>query len=217
MAQNTVRVLLVDDDAEYASVVRHYLRSFQNRIFDLVWASDGGKALEHLSKDTPGIDVVLMDYYLPDANGLEVTKKFLEAQISVPIILLTSNKDFKLAIEAMKYGIEEYLVKEEVTDSILPRAIVNVVERVSLKRDVRDAEFRKLISQKKTEAVQELVVTMCHEFNNPLAAIKISTDILSRQKVSEEEKQLLVKLNENISILEKQILKLRDMTIGNQA
>jgi CheY-like chemotaxis protein len=215
MTQNTIRVLFVDDDPDYVVVVRHYLRSFQNRTFELVWAADGEKALDFLAKEPP-FDLILMDYYLPGANGLEVTKKVRDAQFSTPIILLTSNKDFRLAIEAMKYGIEEYLIKEESTDTVLPRTIVNVLERSNLKKEVGDAQMDKLISLKKTEAVQELVVTMCHEFNNPLAAIKISTDILSRQKVSEEDRDLLVKLNANISILEKQILKLRDLTVGAQ-
>ena len=215
MTQKTIRVLFVDDDPEYVNVVRYSLRSFQNRTFDLIWASNGEKALDLLAKDVP--DIVLMDYYLPGANGLEVTKKICDAQFSVPVILLTSNKDFRIAIEAMKYGIEEYLIKEEATDTILPRTIVNVLERSCLKREVGDAEYNKLISQKKTEAVQELVVTMCHEFNNPLAAIKISTDILSRQKVSDEDRDLLAKLNNNISILEKQILRLRDLTMGAQS
>lgn len=214
MTQSTIRVLFVDDDPEYVSVVRHYLRSFQNSTFDLIWASNGEKALDLLAKDVP--DIVLMDYFLPGANGLEVIKKIRDAKISVPIILLTSNKDFRIAIEAMKYGTEEYLIKDEATDTSLPRTIVNVLERSRLKREVGDAEHNKLISQKKTEAVQELVVTMCHEFNNPLAAIKISTDILSRQNVSEEDRDLLKKLNNNISMLEKQILRLRDLTMGTE-
>jgi len=210
MNSETVIILLVDDDAEYASVVQHYLHSFQQRKFELVWVGDGEKAVEHLNTHT-NVSLILMDYYLPGDDGLSVIKKFSRDHVETPIILLTSNKDFRVAIEAMKYGIEEYLVKEEAVDTILPRTVINVLERVQLKKRISSAEKDKLISQKKTEAIQELIVTMCHEFNNPLAAIKISTDILSRQKVSEEEKQLLQQLNVNISQLEKQIIKLRDL------
>jgi signal transduction histidine kinase len=59
-----------------------------------------------------------------------------------------------------------------------------------------------------------LVVTMCHEFNNPLAAIKISADILIRQDLPDEEKKLLTELNRNIALLENQIVKLRDLNTG---
>mgnify|MGYP003341068903 CR=1 FL=1 len=202
-----IHLLLVDDDAEYASIAQHYLRGFQNRRFTLSWVSDGNAALEFLSAH-PETDLILMDYYLPNMNGIEIIKALFERQNSVPIILLTSNKDFRVAIEAMKYGVEDYLLKEEMIETTLPRAIIGVLDRVSLKSRIRESEERKNAS----EAIQELIVTMCHEFNNPLAAIKISTDILSRHQGPSEERELLKKLNENISLLEKQIVKLRDIT-----
>lgn len=214
MTDSLTNILLIDDDAEYAAVTKHNLRSFQQRPFELTWADSGTKALEIL-RNPPLPALVLIDYYLPESNGLDVIRQIHSSGIQVPTILLTSNKDLRIAVEAMKYGVEDYLVKEELIDSMLPRSIANVLDRVQLKKRIQDAQKDKLLSQKKTEAVQELVVTMCHEFNNPLAAIKISTDILSRQKISEDEQALLKKLNANISNLEKQIIKLRDITAGN--
>ncbi|MBI1803098.1 MAG: response regulator [Ignavibacteriae bacterium] len=213
MDPNTVHVLLVDDDADYVSVVQHHLHSFAGKRFQLTWVNDGEKALAHLKSGTK-TDLIIMDYYLPSTNGISIMKQILEEGFAMPVILLTSNKDFRIAIEAMKYGIEEYLVKEEMADTILPRTIINVLERVRLQRQIGEAEKEKLLSLKKTEAIQELVVTMCHEFNNPLAAIKISADILSRQKISDDERQLVQQLNASISLLEKQIIRLRDLNSG---
>src|SRR5258706_3628535 len=194
MEPNTIHVLLVDDDADYASVVQHHLNSFTGKKFELTWVSDGEKALSHLKSGT-ATDLIILDYFLPGTNGISIMKEILEEGFAMPVVLLTSNKDFRIAVEAMKYGIEEYLVKEEMTDTILPRTIINVLERVQLQRQISEAEKEKLLSQKKTEAIQELVVTMCHEFNNPLAAIKISADILSRQKITDDEKRLVQQLN----------------------
>ena len=215
MHDKIITILLVDDNAGYASVAKHLLRSFQNTQFNLVWEDSGETALEQL-KTNSTIDLILMDYYLPSKNGLEVTKLLFEYKIGIPIIFLTSNKDFRIAVEAMKYGVEEYLVKEDTVDTMLPRTILNVLERIELRNRIYKAEREKLLSQKKAEAIQELVVTMCHEFNNPLAAIKISADILSRQKISEENKQFLSKLNSNIVLLEKQIIKLRDFNLDKK-
>ncbi len=215
MSENIINVLLVDDDAEYVSVTKHYLRTFQNTQFDLTWASDGEAALEKLSAAN-SFDVVLMDYYLPNTNGLEIIRKIYDAKIDIPIIFLTANKDFRIAVEAMKYGVEEYLVKDDALITILPRTIINVLERTQLKKRILDAEKQKFIAQRRADGIQELIVTMCHEFNNPLAAIKISADILQRQKIDAEGNALLDKLSENISALEKQIVRLRDLNTQNK-
>ncbi len=210
MSEKSTKILLIDDDEEYRSVAKHYLRAFHHRSFELFWAPSETAAMRLLAEHND-FDIILMDYYLENTNGLEITRKIFDAKYEIPVILLTGNKDFHVAVEAMKFGIEEYLVKEEAVDTILPRTVINVIDRVRLKKQIQEVEKETLIAQKKTEAVQELVVTMCHEFNNPLAAIKISSDILSRQNADVENKALLRRLSENISLLEHQIIRLRDL------
>lgn len=213
METQSLKILLVDDDAEYAEVVRHHLRSFQQHHFTLQWESDANNVLRVL-RSNGKIDLVLLDYFLPNTDGVKVAKQIFEDKLNIPIILLTSSKDFRIAIEAMKFGVQDYLVKEETVDTMLPRTIINVLERVRLNTQIAGAEKGKIIAEREKEAIQELIVTMCHEFNNPLAAIKISADILLRQKISDPEKDLLSRLNQNIAQLEKQIVKLRDINVA---
>jgi DNA-binding NtrC family response regulator len=212
MSEQTIKILVIDDDIAYVDVIRHHLRPFQNKVFDLTAIQDPEKAILTVQKDN-SFDLILMDYFLPGTNGIELSKTIHSYDIQIPIVLLTSNKDFRIAIEAMKFGIEDYLIKEEAVDTILPRTIINVIDKVSLSQRINKAEKEQMMTAKKMEAVQELVVTMCHEFNNPLAAIKISTDILMRQSVSTEQKITLSRFNENIEHLEKQIVLLRDLNI----
>jgi response regulator of citrate/malate metabolism len=211
---NTLRILLVDNDPDYVAVLVHSLNSFQGRQFSSVVAHSLQEATQLLESHLP--DLILLDYYLPDGNGLQIVRKMSEAATSIPVILLTSSKDFRTAIEAMKHGVEEYLIKEEMIDTTLPRTIVGVLERYRIKKEIARAEREKLMSQKRTEAIRELIVTMCHEFNNPLAAVKISTDILARQEVSAHGKKLLAELNSSVELLEKQVIKLRDLNIQAQ-
>ncbi len=205
-----ITLLIVDDDTSYMSIAQHLLSKYQGKKFEVVWKQDGKSAISELEKNT-GIDLVLLDYYLPEINGLEVTKMIREKQINIPIIFLTSNRDFRLAIEAMKYGVEDYMVKDEAVDSVLPRTIVNILERVHLKKRIAEQQKADLIAQKRTEAIKELVVTVCHEFNNPLAAMKISADIMARQSLPSDEKHLVQELDKNIALIEKEISKLRDI------
>jgi CheY-like chemotaxis protein len=215
MEKNKINVLIVDDNAEYAGLLQHTLRSFQGTTFETVVAHNAEEVTGTLAKN-PNFDIILMDYYLPDGNGLEITRRISESANPIPIILLTSSKEFRIAIEAMKYGVEEYLLKEEAVDTVLPRTITNVVDRVRIKKKIHHAEHEAMIAEKRAEAIRELVVTMCHEFNNPLAAIKISADILVRQAIAPEHKKLLQELNSSISLLEKQIITLRDMNMDNE-
>ena len=206
-----INLLFVDDDASYMAVAQHLLSKYQGKRFNILWKQDGPSALAELEKNQ-SIDMLLIDYYLPEVNGLEVTRQIRERKFTVPIIFLTSNRDFRLAIEAMRYGVEDYMVKEEAVDSVLPRTILNILERVHLKKQIAEQQKSELIAKKRTEAIKELVVAVCHEFNNPLAAIKISTDILLRQQLSNDERHVVKELDGNINIVEEEITKLRDIS-----
>lgn len=207
----TINLLFVDNDTSYMAVAQHLLSKYQGKRFNVVWRQDGDSAIAEL-KHNPAIDIVIIDYYLPEKNGLEVMKEIRTEKIETPVFFLTSNRDFRLAIEVMKYGVEDYMVKDEAMDySVLPRTIVNILERVYLKRRIAEKQKADLIAKKQTDAIHELVVTVCHEFNNPLAAIKISTDILLRQQLSPQEKRLVENLDNNIAIVEREIAKLRDI------
>ena len=207
---DVINLLFIDDDSSYIAVAQHLLSKYQGKKFNVAWKQDGKSGLEELEKN-PDIHLVLIDYYLPEVNGLDVTKSIRERQIEVPIIFLTSNRDFRLAIEALKHGVEDYMVKDDAVDSVLPRTIINIVERVYLKKQIAEKQKTDLIARKRTDAIKELVVTVCHEFNNPLAAMKISTDILLRQKLNKKEKELVTSLDKHIGLIEQEIKKLRDI------
>lgn len=204
-----INVLLIMESGRHAEAVVTALRSYADRKFAVTHSADLDSAHSHL-KSGKSAGIILLDYDLPRGGGTEGLRAIRESAFDLPVILLTGSQDFRVVVEAMKYGVEDYLLREESGDSVLPRAITAALERRILKRKIADAEFNKLISQRKTDAVKELVVTVCHEINNPLAAVKISSDILSRQESSPQVKALLARLNENISRIEERVIRLRD-------
>jgi DNA-binding NtrC family response regulator len=205
-----IQLLFIDDDAGYMAVAQHLLSKYQGRRFLITWKQDARSGLAYLAQKPP-LDLLVLDYFLPDLNGLELVRQIRDAHFDIPIIFLTSNRDFRLAIEVMKYGVEDYLVKDEAVDSVLPRTIINILERVRLKRRIAEQQKTDLIARRRTEAIKELVVTVCHEFNNPLAAIKISTDILARQTLEDTEQALVRALDQHIIDMEREISRLRDL------
>ncbi len=209
--QKPITVLLADDDIGFAKIVQRQLQLFQNREFHLVWKESVEEALQELQSDH-SIDLILTDYVFPGSNGLEFCLQLNQMNSEIPIVFVTATRDFKLAIEAMKLGVEDFLIKEDLAESVLPRTILNVLDRVRMHKQIRAVEKRMLIAEKRAEAIRELVVTVCHEFNNPLAAIKISADLIRRQAPTEEDKSLLRGFEENFQKIESEVKRLRDIS-----
>ena len=206
-----ITVLLADDDIGFAKIVHDQLQQFQNREFKLIWKENVDEALQEIQSNQ-SIDLIVTDYVFPGTNGLEFCLQLNQMSSEIPIVFLTATRDFKLAIEAMKLGVEDFLIKEDLTESVLPRTILNVLERVRMQKQILAVEKRMFIAEKRAEAIRELVVTVCHEFNNPLAAIKISADLIRRQSLTDEEKGLLKAFEENFQKIESEVKRLRDFS-----
>lgn len=207
--QKLITVLLVDEDIAFVRVVQHHLQQFQGREFKLVWKERMEDALAEVQANEI-IDIILTDYNLPGANGLEFCLQLNAMNSDIPIIFVTSTRNFKLAVDAMKLGVEDFVVKEDLSELLLPKTIITALDKARTRKQIQAVEKRMLIAEKRAEAIRELVVTVCHEFNNPLAAIKISADLLSRE-FSEHEKSLMRAFEENFHKIEQEIKRLRDI------
>lgn len=208
-AQKLIHVLLVDDDIAFVKVVQHHLQKFQGRDFKLIWKERLEDALAEV-KANKNIDIILTDYNLPGGTGLEFCLQLNTMSSDIPIVFVTASRNFKLAIDAMKLGVEDFVVKEDLSELLLPKTIINVIDKARTRKQIQAVEKRMLIAEKRAEAIRELVVTVCHEFNNPLAAIKISADLLARQ-FTENEKALMRDFEKNFQKIEREIKRLRDI------
>ena len=101
--RSETHILLVEDNPDFAQLVELFLRRHQGTNFIVHWSPDGVAALKELGEH-PEIDLILMDYFLPGRNGLEVTRAIRERGITVPVVFLTVNKDFDLAVEVLETG-----------------------------------------------------------------------------------------------------------------
>ncbi len=203
--------MLVDDDISFAKIVQHLLQQFQNRDFKLIWKESVEDALQELKQNST-IDLILTDYVFPGSSGLEFCLQLNQMNSEIPIVFVTATRDFKLAIEAMKLGVEDFLIKEDLAESLLPRTIINVLERARMHKQIKAVEKRMLIAEKRAEAIRELVVTVCHEFNNPLAAIKISADLIRRHDLSDDDRTVLKEFEESFQKIESEVKRLRDIS-----
>ncbi len=203
---NVIRVLLVEDNATFAKLVQLYLSKSGEGEFDVIWKTEGSEALDEIQKNDD-IDVILMDYFLPGMNGLEITRTLNEKNIEVPIIFLTVSKDVDLAVEVMKSGVEEYIVKEEITTPILPKTLIAVAEKRRLEKEVAELEIRK----KRLEAIQEMVVAIVAEIGGPLAVMKELADKMMKDTKDEKLTKYLGIINENVERIAGKTEKLKNL------
>ncbi|MBW2001372.1 MAG: PAS domain S-box protein, partial [Deltaproteobacteria bacterium] len=137
MIERNVCILLVEDNPGDVRLIQEFLCdakmiSFQVEVAERL--SDGLKALSE-----GRFDVVLLDLSLPDSSGLDTLEKMLSRTQQVAIIVLTGLSDEDLALEAMRKGAQDYLVKGHVDEHLLSRAIRYAIERKRAEEALRES------------------------------------------------------------------------------
>jgi PAS domain S-box-containing protein len=138
----TESVLIIDDCLEDRETYRRYLLRDQQHTYRILEAVTGEQALQVCRQRFP--DVIVMDYLLPDVDGLEFLTdlKTQFAQTNLPVIILTGRGNEQIAVQAMKSGAADYLVKKHTTPVSLRLAVENVLEKTRLSRQLLESEGR---------------------------------------------------------------------------
>ncbi|HEX2049457.1 MAG TPA: EAL domain-containing protein [Actinomycetota bacterium] len=127
-------VLLVEDNAGDALLVRQMLGEAWVSSFELVHVDSLHRAQEHLSAHPASC--VLLDLGLPDATGVDVVARVRERAPETPIIVLTGLDDEELALEALQQGAQDYLTKNHLDSRLLARAVRYAMERKKLEQEI---------------------------------------------------------------------------------
>ena len=104
-----IRILLVEDNPEYANAVQLILGEVSVEEFDLVHVTRVADAMQQL--DHGVFDVILLDLNLPDSAGYETFANMHTYSPEIPIVVMSSNDDTALAVRTVREGAQDYLVK----------------------------------------------------------------------------------------------------------
>lgn len=124
----SIRLLLVEDD----EIDREAVRRLLGAGYVVKDVATGKAALDEVATAPP--DAVLLDFRLPDMDGIDLVPFFVQGYI--PVILLTGEDSPEVIVQAMQKGAQDYLVKGHIGRTALARAIDNAIEKVALKRDL---------------------------------------------------------------------------------
>nr|MDJ0522872.1 diguanylate cyclase [Planctomycetota bacterium] len=130
------QVLLLDDCPEDALLVEGLLQRVQGADYRLQHVDTVPAAAAVLAESAP--DAVLLDLHVGETTSdpLGVLKHFLDEDLSTPIVVLTSNDDEELAVEAVRLGAQDYVLKQQATGPRLHRAIEYALERWRLLNEI---------------------------------------------------------------------------------
>ncbi len=128
---NTWTLLITDDCAEDREIYREYLSRDPGQSYQILEAASAEVGLELCQHEH--CDAILLDFSLPDMTGLEFLDELRQqrSQAPLPVIMLTGQGDERIAVQAMKRGAQEYLVKQHLQPDILQLTVRSVIEQSS--------------------------------------------------------------------------------------
>ncbi len=157
MASKRTLIFLVDDDDMYLKTAVHTLS--QNRSFDIKQFTSGEAAIEAAKASKKKPDVMVLDYFLNSENsdaisGLEILKKVKEEKLHAEIIMLSGQENIDVAVNSVKYGAYDYVVKNK---SAFIR-VQNDIKRIAIHK-IKEDETKKL--RKFVTSLLTLVAVIC--------------------------------------------------------
>ncbi len=143
MSKTTQRtILIIDDCLEDRETYRRYLTRDKNYDYTILEAELGSEGLELWLNHQ--LDGVLLDYLLPDINGIEFLEELQRETQStnLPVVMLTGQGDELIAVKAMKAGASDYIVKGKITAEELRLAINSAVDKFNLRAQLQKSQDR---------------------------------------------------------------------------
>ncbi len=126
----TPKILIVDDDNLICLSLKRVLERLE---YQAEFCMDGGKVIEAVEMHQP--DIILLDIYLTTHNGLDILKDLQEKYFHIPVVMITGYSDVKIAVEAMKIGAFDFLLKPLDLDQL--KLVLNkCVNHLKLKYEV---------------------------------------------------------------------------------
>ena len=177
---NVTALLVVEDCPGDARLLREMFNDDSAKRTNMTHVSTMAEAEKHLAENI--VDIVLLDLGLPDAQGMAAVRRARAAAPGVPIVVLSGLDDERLALEALKDGAQDYLIKGQIDSRSLLRALRYAIERKSLQVAALALSATADIARKDAEAASAakatFVANMSHEIRTPLNSIIGFSDLL---------------------------------------
>jgi DNA-binding response OmpR family regulator len=202
MQHGLLRVLLVDDEESYVKVVALGLK--EEFDYDVAFATNGREAIDFLKSSRQGFDVMVLDYKMPEVNGLDVLRWMHEERNETPTVMLTAAGSESIAVESMKLGAYDYCRKEDTDIERLANIIKATHERHMFRvaKAIEEERAREMVLNKEaTDKVRDVINAITPTLNSAFASISADFETKGEQilqKLPAEDRRELGKMINNI-------------------
>ncbi|HTE32089.1 MAG TPA: ATP-binding protein [Chryseolinea sp.] len=213
MAMNAqlIRVLLIEDDEDDVFLAQEYLRESGYYRFNVEWEANPILAREKMLNKQ--YDVFLIDYRLGSENGLDLIKFAQDNGVLAPCILLTGQGDLNVDLDASRFGASDYLVKTELSPSLLERSIRYALSQAAVIRelDEKEKKYRSLfersidpifLANEKMEIIDVNTAFLKYFNYSPTEALSLEISSLFAEKVDYHYSSQVLKEAEQIKDFE---------------
>jgi len=137
--KKTIHMLMVEDDPVFREMVKRMWQRNSNSVphLHMDWQENMAASRTYLEDHHP--DVILLDLGLPDSWGIDTFKNIHQEAMKTPIIVLSGLDDREVALQAVRLGAQDYLVKGEFDANLLSRSILYAIERHELRNSLKQA------------------------------------------------------------------------------
>ncbi len=211
MIKNHYRILYLDDDVDFFQLIKTILLKDQSAYYDLVHVQSHAQFLQYLENQE--FDLVISDFDLKDFTGFDVLETVQKTRPDLPVIIVTGSGSEEIAVECMKKGASDYIIKNFEHIKKLPFAIKSVYEKAELLKETqqKDQSLRQAHAELKLimETIASAIVILDQNFTilqyNPYAYYffnlsphnEISGLPISRLIHDEKFNECLTKFSEN--------------------
>ena len=145
-----MKMMLVDDEERFLSTTKKLLAK---KGYDVLTATSGGEALEKLRSSN--VHVVILDVKMPGMDGIAALREIKRQFPTIEVIMLTGHATVESAIDGLKTGATDYLMKPTDIDEIIQKAEEAFMKRQNLEEKIRVARMRKIVKSPR-EIINEM-------------------------------------------------------------